>query len=391
MPKAVRERLEAIGFRQKVALLLILFTLLPSVVIQQAMLRQYEETILSKASEAVHSVVSANNGVLQMMIRQVEDASWLMLSEKEYYHIFHGLAQKSVSDYMNYEKIISTSLTREFSTQTEVFDSWLYTSSWIFGRRSNMSISEDGIQNSGLLQKAEESGGQPQWLGGYDYGELINSSYLKEKREYEYRYPVIMVRKMCFQYSDNASYYRLSEKEEWPVLFVYILEKDIRGTFEGSVTYEGSMYGILNEEGKVISSDTEEFPPASEMVPEVYGHMGESGYTRCSLEDEEYLLCYDTLEGPGWLSWCLVPMDTLVKDTVQKANRLQMLYLSFFLLLSGGTAYGFARMITRPIGALIGAARRVATGNFSANTPVPKEKDFRVLTESFNQMEREID
>ena len=391
MSKKVREELEGIGFRQKVVGLLIVFTLIPSIFIQQVLMRQYEETILSKASEAVYSVVSANNEVLRMMMKQVEDTSWLMLSNEEYYHIFHGLSYSSVSDYMNYDKRIATLLTKAFSAQETVYDSYLYTSRWIFGESSEMSVSGKGIQNSGLLASLDEAGGQPHWFGGYDYGELMNSAYLKEKTEYEYQYPVIMMREMCFQYNDYASYYKLSENEEWPVLFVYILEEDIRKTFEDSVSYEGSMYGIINKEGRIITSDTERFPPTQIIVPEISSHINESGYARCSLDGEEYLFCYDTLEGPEWLSWCLVPMDTLVKDTMQRANRLQMIYLAFFLLLSGLAASFFSKMITKPIGVLIDAAQRVATGDFSANTPVPKEKDFKVLTESFNHMEREID
>lgn len=391
MQTEIKRKLQSMGFRKRIALLLMAFTLLPSVAIWQVMARQYKKEVLSAASEAVHSVVSANNEVLRMSLKQVEDGAGLMLNDKEYYSFFSGLSEAGVSDYLSYNRSMGPALVRQFSLQPEVYTCWLWTSEWLFGNARNMSISREGIQGSGMLQMAEEAGGNPCWISGYDYGQMMGSIWLQEKSFYDYRYCVTMLQQMRFQYNDPATYHVLSEGEEWPVLFVFILEEDIRRIYGGSISYEGSICGITNENGNTVSSDSDRFPTAGQTPEEIFRHMGESGYAQCRLEGKDYLLCFDSLKDPEWISWALVPMDTLVKDTMAHMERIQTFCLCFFLLLSALAAQVVSRTVTKPVGALIGAAERVSTGNFSVTAPVPKEQDFRLLTESFNHMVQEID
>ncbi|HJC23838.1 MAG TPA: sensor histidine kinase [Candidatus Eisenbergiella merdavium] len=390
MLKKISRRLLSIGFRQRIAFLLIMFTLVPSAVIQQAVQYIYEDQIIRNASEAVYSVVAANDNTISTILEQVEDTSQLMLNDESYYNAFADIVDGTVSDFMKCDREITLKLAREFTTQNYVFETYLYTQDWLYGESGTMSASLDGLSGSGLIQMAEEKNGKVCWTAGYDFGEAIASSYLLQKEFYEYQYPITMLRKMDFQYNNQSEYKRLSSMGACPILFVYLLEEDLRGLYENSVEYEGSLYGIADENGRVVSSDNDSFTIGSYLPEVIRKYAGREGYENCALDGREYLICFHTLESPAWFSYCLVPMDTLLKDTIQKTRQSQLLLLGIFMLLSVAAAILFSKTITRPVRNLMEASRRAATGDFRADTPVPMEREFRMLTESFNHMEKEI-
>ncbi len=390
MLKRISRKLLSLGFRQRIAVLLVMFTLIPSVVIQQAVRYIYENQIIQNVSEAVYSIVAANDNAIQMILQQAENTSQLMLNDESYYDSFAELVDGTVSDYIKCDREITLMLAREFTTQNYIYEAYLYTEEWIYGERGEMSASVNGIYASGLPQMAEERNGKACWVAGYDFGKAVESGYLQQRDYYSYQYPITMVRKMDFQYNNQSDYRRLSSVGECPILFVYILESDLRGLYQGSVEYEGSLYGIADESGTVISSDNDVYAIGSKLPETIWSHAGKDGYENCVLDGREYLLCYHTMNNPSWLSWSLVPMDTLLKDSIQKTRQSQTALLGIFLFLSVVAAALFSKTITKPVRNLMEASQRAARGDFRADTPVPMEKEFHMLTKSFNHMEKEI-
>ena len=119
-------------------------------------------------------------------------------------------------------------------------------------------------------------------------------------------------------------------------------------------------------------------------------YLGTSGYVTYDLKGEKNLLCYDTLDGRGFFSFALIPMKNLTQNAVWKMRQLLWICALVLIFLAALVAFVLSRTITRPIAALTKAAIRVSKSDFSANTPVPRGRDFKVLTESFNHMEKEI-
>lgn len=378
------------SFRKRLGIILTLFTLIPSILITQLMMYFYKDDIIRNTSRNMHAVVEANNNVLDMKLGQVEDISSQMLNSEDYYRLFSEIEDKSVSDYLEIDRLLRVELARQFTVQKDIYSSVLYTGKWLFGKKDLMSLTQNVIEKLGFIEAAMEAGGQPVWIAGYDYGQKIESVFLQKKSAYEYQYPVTMVRKMDFQYNYNSVYKRLSSEGEVPVLVLFILEKDIRKTYEGSLGYEGSMYGISDQNGFVISSDSEQFPLAQKIPDEIAQYYGGSGFVNCRFQGQNYLLCYDMLERTGWFSWALVPLQRAIQDTVHRIRMVQLFSLLICILLSAAVAGLLSKMITVPVERLIRAANRVAGGVFSADTPVPRGKDFKLLTESFNHMETEI-
>lgn len=392
MLKKVTNRIYSWGFQERLTIILILFALIPLLIIQQMMMHFYENHIIAEASNSTLSVVKANNNVLEMFMDGVETTSQLMIDSEFYYDIFSNFQDMSIGDCLRSDRVISAEMAKQFSAQDEIYEAYLYTSKWIFGKDTGlMTTSIEGAQNAGFISAANQSNGLPHWITGYDYGKSIGSSYLMQNGYYAWKYPLTMVRQMNFQYSSTGSYQKLSADAEKPVLVVHILENSVRELYAGSIGYEGSLYAVANSDGTIISSDNEKFPVGSRAQEEIFTHFGESGYLSCRLDQVPYLLCYDTISEKGLLSFAFVPMDVLMKNTVAKTRQLQFICVISLILLSVLVAFLLSRTITKPINALITASRRVAGGNFSADTPVPHGRDFKLLTESFNHMETQID
>lgn len=376
-------------------ILFTLFTIIPSVLILCFSQYIYEKHILDQTSRAIYSVVSSNNTSIERLLKQVEDNSLLMLNNEEYYQTFSSLGNARISEYMKYERKISTELKKQFSTQKQVYESYIYTDNWIFGEKEEvMSTTLAGIKASGLPEKAKDAKGEPCWISGYDYGKATESSFLQKKERYEYQFPITMVRQMDFQYNYGGEYKRLSEKNGNPILIVYITEKSIREEYQHSIEYVGSIYGIVNEEGVILSSDSRKIPVGKKIQKEMVWDKDETdeveGMTRIKFDEKEYLLCYEQMDSLQWCSFCLVPMDTLVENATEQVKNLQIRLIVFFIVLSILVALLLSKTLTRPVNNLIRASQRVSKGDFRADTPLPKGKELRQLTESFNHMEREI-
>lgn len=391
MLKKIKKLFSALRFGQRLFLILILFSLVPLLTIQQMLMRVYENRIVQSASESTLSVVKANNTALNSLLNSVETTSQLMLDNELYYSVFSRLHTLTVGDMLRYERIISNEISKQFTAQDTIASAYLLTSRWIFGNAGvTVPVTLTGAKSAGYDQIGHNADGMPAWITGYDYGKATNSSYLLQKEDYEARFPITMVREMSFQYSSMGTYEKLSDDAEKPVLVVQILESRLRRIYNNSLHYEGSLYAIANSSGTVISSDNDDFPVGSALPDTLASLCQESGFQTVRHNGSSFLLCYDALPDKGLFSFAFIPMDVLIENALARIRQIQLLCMLLLILLSVAVAFWLSRTISRPIAALTKAAARVAGGDFSANTPVPGGGDFKRLTESFNHMEREI-
>lgn len=391
MVKINMERMLYLSLRSKLGIILAVFAIIPSFVIYSQVMKTYENDMVKVASQNVQSIVKTNNNLIDTTLNRIEDASYLMLNNKDCFDCFSNMNSFSVSDFLNEDRVISDVLGKQFAANNTVYAKYLYTSKWIFDtNNTSMKPTIEEIQNFGLDKKASEAGGQVLWLTGYDYGKWFQTEYLSKKENYKYQYPITMVRQMNFQYSQNGKLYAMKNDQERPVLVVHVLEGTLASLYEGSVNYEGSIYGVVNEEGRIISSDNKLFPITS-MVPEgILNLKSSSGYSSYWFNNVEYLLCYDDMEGRDWFSFCLIPMSEVIQTTKEQMQNSQRWITMVLLAASVLIAALLSSTISKPIAALTKAAERVSTGDFSADTPVPRGKDFKILTQTFNHMETEI-
>lgn len=378
-------------FGQKLFLILVLFTLIPLLAIQQITMHFYETRMLNTASDSSHSIVSANNLALDMLFNNIETTSLLMIDNQFYYDIFSNLDNFTVSDYLRYDRLITTELAKQFNSQSDVYETYLYCSKWLFGVNTDlMPMTIQNFQQADFDLLAKNAKGYPLWIGGYDYGIRTQNSYLMKKESYQTQYPITMLREMHFQYTNAGNYQRLSSNIEKPILVVHILEENIRKLYQNSIPYTGSLYVIADNNGTIISSDNDYFSIGTELPQNMISHIGKSGYITYKLNEKEYLFCYDTLTDRGFFSFSLIPIEDLTAKTVFETRRFLWICVLILIFLAIFIAFILSRTISRPIAALTKAAMRISQSDFSANTPVPESCDFKLLTESFNHMEHEI-
>lgn len=385
------QRILYMSLRGKLGIILAVFAIIPSFVIYSRIMKTYEDDMVKVASQNVQSIVKTNNNLIQTTLNRIEDASYLLLNNEDCFDCFSNMDTFAVSDFLSRDRVISDVLGKQFASNNTVYAKYLYTPQWIFDTNStSMRPTIEEIQNFGLDAKAAAAGGQALWLTGYDYGKWFQTEYLSKKENYRYQYPITMVRQMNFQYSQNGKLYAMKSDQFRPVLVVHVLEETLASLYKSSVNYEGSTYAVVNEEGVILSSDNQLFPITSLVPEQILGLKSSSGYTSYWIDHVEYLLCYDDMEGFGWFSFCLIPMSEVIQTTKDQMQSSQRWITMVLLAASVFIAALLSSTISKPIASLTKAAERVSTGDFSADTPVPRGKDFRILTQTFNHMEREI-
>lgn len=391
MWKRILKWVNAQSFRTILCMILILFTLVPLMVVHQSMVKLYEDHIIAGTCDSSMAIVEANNMALDALLGSVETVSESMMYNEDYYNTFSEIPEYTPSDYLRVNRMFERDFSKWFLALDEVYEAYLCTPEWIMGHYDKgIAGKVNHVKNAGWDEAAEAAGGLAEWITGYDYGETVQSEYLMAKEDYNYRYLFTLIRKMKFHYFDGSSVYTTLDIEEAPVLVIHIREQEIRKIYENTLTYEGSIYGIANEDGVIASSQSEHFPVTSSLPEEIFQYYGKSGTEFLEQEGERYLLCYDTLTDNGFFSFLIIPMDVIIRDTVTPIRTIQNTFNWILVVLSIVVAVLMSRYFFAPIQALMKASERVARGDFSANTPVPKQKEFKALTESFNHMETEI-
>lgn len=381
------------SLRRKLVIILFVFASIPSLLLYQQVMNNYKENMIDVASENVHAIISTNNNLIDTTLKGIEDISYLFINNKACYDTFSQMNHFSTSDYLIQNRLISEELGKQFMTNAIVYEKYLYTSNWLFGGNNNSSsihATIDEIQKFGIVELADESGGQVRWITGYEYGKWFQKEYLKFKKEYDYQYPITMIRQMNFQYTKNGKLNVMPNDSEKPILILQILEKTIRDLYDETVSYEENLYVVVNEKGFVISTNNETFQLAAKVPEDIIELKKDTGFSTYSFNNTEYLICYDKIAERGWFSFCLIPMEALIRHTEGQIHHLQAWMAIIMLIVALIISALLSMTISKPIDTLTKAAQRVSTGDFSANTSIPKGKDFKILTETFNHMETEI-
>ncbi|AUS96921.1 hypothetical protein CDQ84_02130 [Clostridium thermosuccinogenes] len=379
--------ISSLTIRSKLIIVLVLCMVMLSFSVAYRLFSFYIEDMAESTSKNVYSIVQRSNELIEAELNRIEDASHILLSNQRCYDVFSTINQMSTSEIMMAERVVEEELGKQFSLIDKVYQTILYSPGWIFGQNSTQIIlGTEQVRKSGFLGISSESGGAVKWIGGYDFGKRFDSKFLMTKENYDYRYPITMIRSMNFQYSKNGIRYTLPEDVEPPVLMVFMTEKALRQMYD----HNGIETFIMDEDGIVISSNSNRFSIASMSPPEVCNFLGSSGYVNINFLDEDTLLCYDTITSTGWTMVMMVPMRALMEDMRNEIIDLLKKMIIVILITSVIIAVLLSNTITKPIAVLVRSARRIAKGEFTADTPVPKGGDFKTLAETFNYMETEI-
>ena len=114
------ERMLYLSLRSKLGIILAVFAIIPSFVIYSQVMKTYENDMVKVASQNVQSIVKTNNNLIDTTLNRIEDASYLMLNNKDCFDCFSNMNSFSVSDFLNEDRVISDVLGKQFAANNTV-------------------------------------------------------------------------------------------------------------------------------------------------------------------------------------------------------------------------------------------------------------------------------
>ena len=371
-----------------ISFILIIMVLTLSLVI--ILTRIYHRNMVNYASSSILSIVEQNNIIINAKLEEFENASVRMLADRSMHEIFSDL-----------ENLYGLDLGRAFVTVNQLIASYLniqslfsaqiYTSHVLFGQTIQSPVSLERIEGTGFLEIAREARGNAVWISGYDYFELYGIDHLAWDTEPLFRRMITMVRQMNFAHMYRIDYRTLPRGAERPVLLINIREESLRNIYTGSIPGLSYIYMIINEEGRVVSSNQPNFPASSIPPEEFMAFWGQEGFASARFQGVPFIFCFSPVSGLPWSTIVAVPRS----EVVEQATR-DVLITAIIVAVSmsvGAIIFAIAISVktTKPLSKMVHHVRLIGEGNFSTQMPIPSGGDFQELAETFNRMQLKLD
>lgn len=384
-------RIKQLSFSQILRVVLILALILPSSILYFLLINQYKDFMIQTAYTNTGNVIAANNSVLELSLSRLEELSYAARSNRTLFDIFKDTSEYRTSHYLQIDREVRRQMSQIYSYDDLEYNTYLYTERWLYRYEPNEmpDMKHADAHESDLISQAKANNGSVKWISGQSYPSRQNSG-AEGNPAGDVLYPITMTLQMKFSYSYNGVLYTVNQNEEAPVLIIHVLESSIRDIYSNSLEYEGQIYGIVNEDNVVISSSSDRLLLGDDFSALREDRVVQNGIDQINLDGEDYLLSYDAVEGRGWLSFSLIPLDSFTRAINVQIRNIYLSTITIFSIIAIVLSVVIARFFGKPIRTLTKAARRVATGDFSANTASSRIYDFQVLTESFNHMELQI-
>jgi len=353
--------------------------------------RIYHRNLLDYASASILSIVKQNNIVIDAKLREIENTSARMLADRTMHEVFsENLEEISTYDLIMSVRTVNQLIASYFNIRS-IHSAQLYTSSVLFGNITLHPTSLERIEQTGFLEIARQADGGAVWISGYDYFKLYGIDYLPQDAEPPYRRMITMVRKMNFMHVIRYDYRSMPREAERPVLLLNILEADVREIYSDSIPGFNDIYMVINEEGRVISSNQPEFYASSVPPPEFLAFVGREGFYTAVYQGVPHLFCFSPVPGVPWSTVVAVPHSEVVAQATQDVMITAIVTAVLLSLAVTGLAVAISVSITKPLAQMLQHIRLIGEGDFSFQLPVPSGGDFEQLAEAFNRMQAKLD
>ena len=248
-----------------------------------------------------------------------------------------------------------------------------------------------------IIDNVGRSYGNIAYLDQLDYGEIQNSSWYKSVRQYDFSTEWTTDPYLDQLFSSNAVHYvysirRMHNKATWKphsILIIGIAENDLRNTYSGYLAEHQNLY-IMASDGEILSHyDNLGFDNLNLQMPVDEINKISSGSLTQRINNEDYLVTFDTINATGW------KVITYTKMSVP-LNNLSFIQISFFLLLAVYTiaailqAVVVSRKFLGPIKGLYNSMALVKSGDLTIQAEVKSHDEISELTEQFNSMVSDI-
>ncbi len=391
---SISKLVEQFRLRTKLNIIFFSFIIIPICFLGITFYRISTDVISGFAAQNVYEIIKKNNEIIDQRLSNVVNSSLSLITDKDLFDILSALDPKDGKSKVKADTNISKILTRYFISEPKVYSCKMVTSYYTFspdlGNTQPGFLPFEKFGSTYIYSEAAAANGKIVWIPTYDFVEVYEQKDL-ENSVMEGRYVFSAVRQIDSLRFENGRIRHLNADVEKPVLVIDFLPDFFNQLFENNEIIKNSFYAVISKDGtNVTQSNLNEFN-ARYLTDWVKG-MGakSSGYDYIDINNEKWILSYDTSSITNWVTVVVVnPKDltrTLLNDIKSRSIYLAIILCVISLL----AAYIISVRVTNPINRMTSAAKKIGKGHFDIVIPEEGDIEFRQLISTINDMSSEI-
>lgn len=389
MIAAVRTQLARLSLRSKLVGLYLLFGILPVMLLAGAFYQLSLNILLEKTAENLQAITAKNNELVESRLKRIDEAALMLTVDQELHSLMNPALPPGNLEILHGSREIKRILDRYFMGISGIFACHMYTDCYMMAGNiadpaipnsvPSMYVPYEEFVQSDLYRAAREAGGKLVWYPTYEYESMYD---LEEYRNIDYNYPYLFSAVKQINCLDDSS-------REEPILIVSFLPEFFGGIVRGeALEADGaSCFIVSQDQGMIYAQGDREL--ADELLSAISDLDSQSGKARLRLNDQEYLVVYDTLTYTGWKQLVAVPNHaytgslSALPGMALAASALLAVILTVLVCVTTSN-------IIRNLKMVIAGMARLGDGEFMIHLPEAKNDEFGFLARRFNEMDERI-
>jgi two-component system sensor histidine kinase YesM len=388
--KKLKRAWEKLNLFAQMSTLTALVTLVSLVIVTGLVVAICSDDVSATLSETTLGNLQNNNRILNNQMHTIEARTDVLLGEKDLYAQFSmGLPEHFSELKAVGEKTVQPVLQRLFDSSL-VYSAYIYTDAYVFNGNSQGFLPQNTFSQTELYKIARESGGRLRWVPTFDFAQMMLQPRLAGF-DLSFGRLVAAVRELNFinlsRTEVNQSRFKiLDDLADKPILVIFVLENALKDMYMPLAAYNESSYWILSRDGQTVSTSAGEASPAQEVPENLMGLYGSSGIATRMIGGVESIVCYDTLESPGWLTAVVIPKGEILGTSQAKLTRLSLGTLLAVLAATIVLCLLISYQFSHPLIKMKKAVQRIGSGRFDTHVEVSANNELNALASGINEM-----
>lgn len=384
--KKAKEWYGNLNLKNKLRFSYIVLILIPVTLICIIYYSSASKSIIDVAKQNILDVTVKNTEIIDRQLKAAENSAMYLNVDPDVFEILESVNDVPDSELLVRDRRIKSVLQKTF-TGEYILSANIMTRRYVFGENSQLIIPARQFFESDLYQQILGYPGEARWLPTYQVAEEFLLDYSLEEGTVftlaQELNPVLID-------PERPSDVRYMGEETDAVLLVNFSEGIMDDMFAGSNSIRDSFYCIAARDGHIVAHSDPEKTGTREELPWL-AQIGEENAGSMILRHggQQVVVCYAVSETTGWVAATVTPVNSLLNNV----SKLQILTVAVWLLLfvlAMILSALFSSRITKPVGQLVDAMKRVGQGDFSWQLPTHGTDEMQYLTEKYNEMGRRI-
>jgi two-component system sensor histidine kinase YesM len=390
----VNKMFSSISLRMRLIITYISFITIPIVFIGVSVYNLSNNVISSYAAENVYELIKKDNEIIDERLSKALDSSVSLIADKSLFNTINDMKPKDEEVVVKSDRVISNILSRYLMNLPGVYSYKLVTSYYSFspdaGNTNPGFLPYKEFAGTSIYNAAVKAQGNAAWIPTYDFVKEYNQPDMAGMRM-EGRYIFSMARVIDSLDFINGQVLHLHDDVERPILVIDYLPSFFIDIYEKSKIIKNSIYSVITKDGNVVTESKEsKFNSDDRQEWLKLMNSNSSGFDYITLDEQPWILCYDTSKVTEWVTFVLVNPKELTSPLLE-GIRIKSIYIACVLcLVSIIMAYFISIRVTGPINRLTKAAKKIGGGNFDVVLQEEGGVEFSQLIKTINNMSSEI-